>query len=220
MNPQLAQYLSPNLAGLAPQTAEGLSETTVPLVERDLPVFRKIRLLFGVKTPCVASATAYSVILPGGKRFKTLPLPSLGMRFYVSRKGCSRLYPFPRGLSQTEQLCRNQGLNGSYSDLSTTETRAARLGRVPFNAMANPDHSTRQSPQPATPLTPLTPQHIPNDLQSLYDLAQAGDAAICHFMDHGPRNSRWINNQSEQGTTLSALIERIARLEDKLRNRD
>lgn len=62
---------------------------------------------------------------------------------------------------------------------------------------------------------------IPEDLVSLYGEAISNEAAICHFEEHGPRNSRWLNLQETPRNihTLKALIGRIAQLEHIIRKR-
>lgn len=59
---------------------------------------------------------------------------------------------------------------------------------------------------------------IPEDLFKLFTEVRNEDAAICHFKELGPKNSRWINDQNERRHTLESLILRIALLEDFARS--
>ena len=78
--------------------------------------------------------------------------------------------------------------------------------------------------EPDGPNRPTLPDKtiltIPTDLRELYEHALAGDAAVCYWREHGPKNSRWIKPEAKNErpeATLEGLILRIASLEDGLR---
>lgn len=53
---------------------------------------------------------------------------------------------------------------------------------------------------------------IVDDLVELYNEVIRGEAAICHFQDYGPRNSRWLNLQASKPHNLRRLIVRVSQL--------
>lgn len=65
------------------------------------------------------------------------------------------------------------------------------------------------SPPSGSNSNPILNIPILSELADLYSEVVRGEAAICHFHDYGPRNSRWLNLQASQPHNLKGLILRI-----------